>query len=85
MAKSWYVFLGSGDPLLSSNYLKVTVQHTCLCGNQICAIYSEGDEEHPESPLSPQLQEYIRKALATGQIQPDYPVNAKKYVYLRYR
>lgn len=84
MAKSWYVFMGSGDPTLSSNYLRTTVQHSCLCGNQICAIYSEGDEDHPESPLPQQLQQYIRKALATGQVQPEYPVNAEKCVFLRY-
>lgn len=85
MAKSWYVYMGSGDPYLSSSYLGITVQHSCLCGNQICAIYSEGDEDHPEDPISPELQEHIKKALATGQLQPEYPIDAKKYVYLRYK
>lgn len=85
MAKSWYAFMGSGDPTLFSNYMKITVKHSCLCGNHICAIYSEGDDKQPENPLSPQLKEYIKKAMITGQLQPDYPLGAKKYVYLRYK
>lgn len=86
MAKSWYAYMGIGDPTLFSNYSRITVQHTCLCGNQICAIYSEeGDNNYPQAPLSPQLLEYIKKAMVTGQLQPEYPIDAKKYVYLRYR
>ncbi|WP_316747208.1 hypothetical protein [Pedobacter gandavensis] len=85
MAKSWYVFMGFGDPCLFSNYRRLTVQHSCLCGNQICAIYAEGEETHPEAPLSPHIQNYIKKAMVTGQLQPDYPFDAKKYVYLKYK
>ena len=85
MAKSWYAFTGYGDPTLFSNYRRLTVQHTCLCGNEICTIYADGEGTYPENPLSFQLQEYIKKAMVTGQLQPEYPSDAKKYVYLRYK
>lgn len=85
MAKSWYVFMGSGDPTLSSNYRKLTIKHSCLCGNQICAIYAEGAEVHPEAPLSLNIQKYIHKAMVTGELQPEFPIGTKKYVYLRFK
>lgn len=85
MAKSWYVFMGTGDPTLYSNYRKLTIKHSCLCGNQICAIYADGEETHPEVPLSLNIQQYINKAMVTGELQPEFPANTRKYVYLRYR
>ena len=85
MAKSWYVFLGTGDPTVASNYARITVKHDSLCGNEISVIYTEGEDFRPESPLSLNMQRYIKQALATGALQPASPSNAKKYVYLRHR
>lgn len=83
MAKSWYVYMGAGDPTLFSSYRRLTVKHTCLCGNQICAIYAKGEDTLPEGPLSINLQQYVKAALATGALQPERPAGTKKYVYLR--
>lgn len=85
MAKSWYVFMGFGDPTVFSNYRKLTIKHSCLCGNQICAIYADGEGTHPEAPLSVHLQEYIKKAMVTGELQPEHPIGSRKYVYLKYK
>lgn len=85
MARSWYVYIGIGDPLLFSSYARLTIKHNALCGNEICVIYSEGEEFRLQAPLSPNLQKYIKDALITGQLQPEQPANAKKYVYLRYK
>ncbi len=84
MAKSWCVYLGKGDPSLVSSYGRISVKHTGLCGNSICAIYAEGESFRPEAPLSINLQSYIKKALATGALQPERPTGSKKFVYLRY-
>lgn len=77
--------MGFGDPTLFSNYNRITIKHSCLCGNQICTIYADGEGPHPEAPLSPRIQNYIKKAMVTGQLQPDYPIDARKYVYLKYK
>ncbi|WP_041887141.1 hypothetical protein [Pedobacter lusitanus] len=87
MAKSWYALLG-GNPTDVTNYFKITNKHNCLCGDKICAIYATDDPDEelmrPMHPLSPNMQLYIKDALATGYIQPDIPFDARKYVYLRY-
>lgn len=83
MVKSWYAYIGVGDPTAFSSYARLTVQHSCLCGNTICAIYVTGDTFRLESPLSENLQQYIRNALITGQLQPETPAGTKKYVYLK--
>lgn len=84
MARSWYVFIGGNDPTNFLNYYKLTVKHECLCGDQICAIYATGTGHNPDQYLSQNMQKYIKDALFTGQIQPETPFNAKKYVYLRH-
>lgn len=83
MNRSWYAYVGSQDPTLSSSYIKVTVKHNCICGEKICAIYATGEEFRPIEPLSANMQQYIKKALATGRIQPEKPFGSKKFVYLR--
>lgn len=83
MARSWYAYLGFGDPTSFSTYARLTVKHSCLCGDKICAIYVDADTFRLESPLSENLQEYIRNALITGQLQPESPRGTKKYVYLK--
>lgn len=82
MSKSWYAFIG-GDPTNLISYYHLTVKHGCLCGDTICAIYAESEGLHPRTPFSENMQEYILQALTTGQLQPQVPYNAKKYVYLK--
>lgn len=84
MAKSWYIYLGFGDPLLFSSYARVTAKHSALCGNKISVIYADGESFRPDAPLSSNIQSYIKRALATGQLQPDNPFGAKKFIYLKY-
>jgi len=84
MARSWYTFIGGDDPTDASNYYKLTVKHNCLCGDQICAVYATGSGTNPESSFSSNIQQYIRDALSSGQIQPEIPFIAKKHVYLKY-
>lgn len=87
MARSWYAFIGGGNPNTVSNYYKIPHgTHTCLCGPILCAIYAIDTENtpYPQEPLSENIQQYIKKALVTGQLQPDIPYDAKKYVYLRH-
>ena len=83
MSKIWYAYIG-GDPKDVSSYYRITVTHNCLCGDTICALYADKNEFlHPSSPLSDNIQLYIDNALATGQMQPQAPTLAKKYVYLK--
>jgi len=82
MARSWYAFI-NGDPNEVSNYIKVDIEFTCLCGSKICVIYASGISSQPISPLSPNMKLYIQKAMLTGYLQPQDPFFAKKYVYLR--
>lgn len=86
MAKAWYFFMGGADADNKDvlNYHKLTVKHTCLCGIQLCAIYANDGGIHPSAPLSPNMMSYIDTALATTQIQPEVPYDAKKYVYLKH-
>ncbi|MGY0036923.1 hypothetical protein [Pedobacter sp. NJ-S-72] len=85
MARLWYTFIGGNDPTNFLNYYKISVKHECLCGNQICAVYVAGNgNSHPDTNFSQNIQQYIKDALSTGQIQPEIPFNTKKYVYLKY-
>jgi len=83
MSKSWYGFIW-GDPSKAESYVKMKNKHECLCGNAICAIYARGIEHHPDTPFSANLQQYIKDALVTGELQPQDPFDAKKYVYLKH-
>lgn len=83
MARAWYVFIGGDDPMSASRYIKVQSKPKCLCGNIICSIYAIDNGLHPQDPLSENLRNYIKRALATEMLQPEYPFDSKKYVYLR--
>jgi hypothetical protein len=83
MNRSWYAYTGFGDPTLCSSYVKITLKHNCICGDKICAIYATGEDFNPVEPLSDNMHLYIKKALATGRIQPEKPFGSKKFVYLR--
>ena len=85
MAKSWYVFIGS-DPTSVLNYVKVPniEKFNCLCGDLICSIYAKSAEgQNPANPLSDNLLKYIKNGLITGQMQPEKPLDSRKYVYLK--
>jgi len=83
MAKAWYAFMGNGDPLDSSNYIRISVKPDCFCGNDICAIYADDRGFQPEGFWSTNLIKYINDGLATGDMQPAEPYYVKKYVYLK--
>jgi hypothetical protein len=85
MANSWYTYVGGkeDDPTNASNYIKNNGRHDCLCGHDICVIYTKDNGLYPADPLSNNIKLYIKTALATGQLQPAVPVTAKKYVYLK--
>jgi len=65
----------------------MTVKPTCTTGSNICAIYLY----HPSavgpviapSPLSANVQQYITDGLGSGVPQPEDPLLAKRYVYLK--
>ncbi len=81
--KAWYIFFGGDDPTDVSNYRRINVKHTCLCGTKICVIYADDNGLQPGYPLSSNIQTYINDALATQLIQPEFPYCAKKFVYLK--
>lgn len=83
MSKSWYAFI-HGDPFNTLSYTKLTIKHNCLCGTIICSIYTMDNGLHPHEPLSANIQQYIKNALATRQLQPETPFDSKKYVYLKH-
>lgn len=84
MARSWYAFIPGGDPTDIERYWKATVKHSCLCGDRICAVYATGEEINPDPPFSPNMVKYIKDALVTGQLQPQFPIGSQKYVYLKH-
>jgi hypothetical protein len=81
MAKAWYFMMGE-NPMDPKSYYKVST-HNCLCGDRICSIYLKDNGTQPLAPFSSNMQKYITDAMATQQLQPMVPYNAKKYVYLR--
>lgn len=82
MERIWYAYI-SGDPYQVSSYFRVTIKPTFLCGDRICAINAPDNGQSPADPLSNNLQRYIHDGLETGMYQPEKPLNAKAYVYLR--
>jgi len=87
MARFWYAYvLPSGDPRLSSSYQLIRQNSgtpRCTLGTALCAIYSPAGGPFPLSPLSANLQEYIAAALVNGIPQPETPLGAKYFVYLK--
>ena len=86
MTRVWYGFIGNkADPYDTENYYKLSrdIEH-CLCGENICAVYLGDNGTHPHGPFSKNIQQYIDRALSTGKLQPEMPLTAKKYVYLKY-
>ncbi|MGY0036930.1 hypothetical protein [Pedobacter sp. NJ-S-72] len=85
MARNWYTYVGGalGDPRLSSGYSLLTTKPACMSGNIICAIYTGNGDISPTTPLSLNLLNYISNANASGVPEPQRPLGAKKFVYLR--
>jgi hypothetical protein len=85
MAKAWYGFTFGTDVTDITKYYKMSsgIKH-CLCGTLICSVYTYDGGIHPSIPFSINLENYIKKALITGELQPDTPIDSKKYVYLKY-
>lgn len=84
MARFWYSYvLPSADPRLSSSYQRINDTPRCTIGTRLCAIYSPSGGLAPFSPISLNLQTYIAAALVNGVPQPENPLGAKYYVYLK--
>jgi hypothetical protein len=83
MARSWYAYKGSGDPYLPANYSLATIKPLCVNGPILCAIYTFDGGEAPLGPFSTNIRRYIANGLVSQLSQPQAPVNAKKYVYLK--
>ena len=85
MAKAWYSYVAgtTGDPLIAGNYRKMSNKPGCVNGPFICAIYVEDGDETPLSPLNPRIARYIIDGLANGVAEPQFPIGAKKCVYLK--
>lgn len=83
MERVWYVFLG-GDPFDVNRYYRIPRGPDFLCGDKVCAINApDSGQDQPLGPLSKNLQKYIRDGMIRGMYQPESPVDAKPYVYLR--
>jgi hypothetical protein len=87
MAKCWYAYNDGNhcalDPLLASSYRLMSGKPTCLDGSSICAILANDCGTVPTSPLSNNIKLYIMNGLITGLAQPQMPIFAKLYVYLK--
>ncbi|MBB5646286.1 hypothetical protein HDE70_002574 [Pedobacter cryoconitis] len=80
MARAWYVYNGTGDPLLISSYILSPRKPPCLNGCKICAIYAYNGGPSP-SVLSGNIRNYILSLMLSTIAQPDTPVGAKIYIY----
>ena len=84
MARSWYAYIGVGDPTLASSYsFAAGVAPGCLNGSTICAIYAPAGGVTPTGPLSSNLRKYISAGLITNISQPQDSGRFKQYVYLK--
>jgi len=84
MARSWYAYIGVGDPTLASSYSLAAGVPGCFNGCTICAIYSPAGGTTPTGPLSPNMRRYIAAALITCLSQPQDSGRFKLYVYVKY-
>lgn len=92
MPRAWYVFNGSTAPdaqYVSGSYrlLNNGNKPACVNGLQVCAIYSYYPGPlrpiFPIVPISKNLLQYIADGIGTQVAQPQFPTNAKRYVYLK--
>jgi hypothetical protein len=83
MARFWYAYIGSGDPLTAWNYTLAEGPPGCLNGSNICAIYAAPDS-YSIPLISRNIRNYISAGLTTGVSQPQAAGNPKQFVYLKY-
>ena len=87
MARFWYAYIiPDADPRLASSYQLLKINNgtpRCSTGTVLCAINAPEGGPFPFSPLSQNLQDYIAAALANGVPQPERPLGAKLFVYLK--
>ena len=87
MERFWYSYvIPDGDPRLSSSYHLLKINNgtlRCSTGTRLCAINAPEGGLAPFSPLSQNLQDYVAAALANGVPQPELPIGARLFVYLK--
>lgn len=82
MARFWYGYNGTGDPLLASSYNLAALPPLCSSGCRICAIYTLGAAT-PSAPLSQNIRTYIATGMIRGVAQPEGPSGTVTYFFLR--
>lgn len=83
MANSWYIYNGTGDPFIPSNYLRTTITPTCINGCNVCAVYLLGETDPvPVAPFTGNILTYLINSFATQTSQPT-GAGRKSYVYLK--
>lgn len=83
MARAWFAFIGTGNPILPENYILSEDIPACRNGFTICAIYAADSGGETPSLISRNMRRYIANGLTNGVAEPRLPVAAKKYVYMR--
>lgn len=66
--KSFYAYV-CGHPFDTSSYFKTNIQPEASIGKSIAAIYSRGDDAHPQE-FNFKLKKLIADALSSGVSQP---------------
>lgn len=82
MARAWYSYTGTGAVDQPVNYIFSSTDPLCRNGIDLCSVYALYGGPNP-SIISDNLQTYIANGLATQLPQPQTPIGAKKYVYMK--
>lgn len=83
MARAWFAYLGTGNPILPENYILSEDIPACRNGFSICAIYANDSAGENPIVISRNMRKYIANGLTNGVAEPRIPIEAKKYVYMR--
>ena len=83
MARSWYGYIGVGDPTIAASYRRLSVLPGCVNGKAVCAILAPGEQDTPNAPLPVNIRQYVINSLTTLIAQPQDSGSAKKYVYMK--
>ncbi|KIO76834.1 hypothetical protein TH53_12565 [Pedobacter lusitanus] len=82
MARAWYAYDGVSSVILPSSYLYTPIKPACRNGSELCAIYAVYGGAFPVN-ISANIRKYIAAGITNGVPQPQIPVGAVTYVYLR--
>ncbi|KIO76837.1 hypothetical protein TH53_12580 [Pedobacter lusitanus] len=82
MARAWYAYDGFGSLVLPSSYIYTPDRPVCRNGFSLCAVYAIYGGQFP-TVISANLRKYIAAGLTIGTPQPQIPVNALAYIYLK--